>query len=912
MDQTLTIDGTVCSFSTGQTVLDVARAVGIHIPTLCHHPKTGVQATCRICVVEVEKMRGLQAACALPARAGMVVRTTSQAVIETRRTIVELMLANGQHNCMSCERNGSCELQDAAYELGTEKPPYVAPDPVVPADESSEMIVLDRRKCIRCGRCVAACNQVVVNEVLGLGKRGFSTRICCDDDLQMGESSCVQCGECSQLCPVGAIIDKKSRGQGRQFDHTQVNSTCPYCGVGCQITLHVDRQRNRVVRVTGRDAAPNHGMLCVKGRYGFEFHASPKRLTQPLIKKDGKQVPVSWEEALDYTATRLGKIVAKHGPDSFSALGSGRITNENNYAVQKFTRAVMKTNNVDHCARTCHAPTVAGLAAAFGSGAATNSVAEILDTDVIFVIGSNMTEAHPVVSYYVKQAHQRGAKLIVSDPRRVDIAHWADVYVQFRVGTDVPYLNGLINEILTNGWQDEDFMNSCTENPDDIRRWVAPYTLEHASALCGVPVADLRAVARLLGEAKNVSVIYCLGVTEHTCGTDNVKTIANLQMVLGHLGKRGGGVNPLRGQNNVQGACDMGALPNVYHNYQPVEDPRVAEKMAKDWGVAGLPLKQGFKLPTMLHQAIAGVTKAMLIVGDNTVQTEPHMAKTIKEMEAIEFLVVVDIFPNMTTPYADVVFPDVCFNEDDGNYSNLERRVSLLRKAVEPPGQARPTWWILQELGQRLGVDLRFTSAEAVWEDQRRTATAMAGITYARIQDTGLQWPCPTLEHPGTPILHLGGKFTRGKGLFCQTDYRPPAEVPDARYPFTLSTGRRLWHYHTGTQTRNSKGLEAIFPEELLELSLEDAARLDIKTGDLVKAESRRGEITLKAWVTKRSPPGVVWCAFHFFEACANVLTNSAYDNVTETPEYKACAINVVKVAAGIAPVQRVERQARP
>jgi formate dehydrogenase major subunit len=325
-----------------------------------------------------------------------------------------------------------------------------------------------------------------------------------------------------------------------------------------------------------------------------------------------------------------------------------------------------------------------------------------------------------------------------------------------------------------------------------------------------------------------------------------------------------------------------------------------------------LPIKPGFKLPTMLHKATEGVTKAMLIVGDNTVQTEPHMAKTIKEMEAIEFLVVVDIFPNMTTPYADVVFPDVCFNEDDGNYSNLERRVSLLRKAVEPPGQARPTWWILQQLGQRLGVDLRFTSAEAVWEDQRRTATSMAGITYARIQETGLQWPCPTLEHPGTPILHLGGKFTRGKGLFCQTDYRAPAEVPDARYPFTLSTGRRLWHYHTGTQTRNSIGLEAIFPEELLELSPEDAARLGVKSGDLVKAESRRGEITLKAWVTRRSPPGVVWCAFHFYEACANVLTNSAYDNVTETPEYKACAINVVKVADGVAPVQRVERQARP
>ncbi|MEK7414145.1 MAG: molybdopterin-dependent oxidoreductase, partial [Planctomycetota bacterium] len=619
-----------------------------------------------------------------------------------------------------------------------------------------------------------------------------------------------------------------------------------------------------------------------------------------------------WDEALDYTAKRLTEIKDKYGTDAFSALGSGRITNENNYAVMKFTRAVMQTNNVDHCARTCHAPTVAGLATAFGSGAATNSLDEILEADVIFVIGSNMTEAHPVASYYVKQAQQRGSKLIVSDPRRVDLANWADLYVQFKVGSDVPYLNGLIHEIISNGWHDENFMRTCTENPESIKQWVQLYDLAYSSSLCGVPIETLRQTAKILGEAKNVSVIYCLGVTEHICGTDNVKTIANLQMVLGHLGKRGGGVNPLRGQNNVQGACDMGALPDVYHNYQPVDDPRVNAKMVTDWGVSQLPTKPGFKLPTMLHKATEGVTKAMLIVGDNTVQTEPHMAKTILEIKAIEFLVVADIFPNLTTAYADVVFPDVCFSEDDGNYSNLERRVSLLRKAVEPPGQARPTWWILNELAKRMQVDLRFTSAESVWEDQRRTATAMAGITYARIQKTGLQWPCPTLEHPGTPILHLGGKFTRGKGLFCRTDYRPPAEIADARYPFVLSTGRRLWHYHSGTQTRNSLGLEALFPEELLELSLVDAERLGIKSGDLVKAESRRGEITLKAWVTERSPPGVCWCSFHFHEACANVITNSAYDDVTETPEYKACAINVVKIADGTEPIQRVLRQARP
>jgi formate dehydrogenase major subunit len=392
-----------------------------------------------------------------------------------------------------------------------------------------------------------------------------------------------------------------------------------------------------------------------------------------------------------------------------------------------------------------------------------------------------------------------------------------------------------------------------------------------------------------------------------------VKTLANLQMILGHLGKRGCGVNPLRGQNNVQGACDMGALPNVFHNYQSCTNEQAIVKMEKDWGVTGLSRKEGYKLPTMLHKATTGDTKILFCVGDNTVQTEPNTAKTIKEVEALDFLVVVDIFPNMTTEYADVILPDVCFNEDEGTYSNLDRRVQFLRKAVDAPGEARPTWWIMQELGKRLGVDLKFTSANATWEDMRKSGTIMGGITYDRIQHIGLQWPCPTIYHPGTPILHLNGKFTRGKGLFSQTHYRSQAELPDKEFPFILSTGRRLWHYHTGTQTRNSVGLENIFPEELLEISPVDAKKMNVKTGDMVKATSRRGTITLKAWVTDRSPEGVTWCAFHFREAHANVLTNDAYDDVTETPEYKACAIKIEKVSDGNEViVNRGFRQARP
>jgi len=542
----------------------------------------------------------------------------------------------------------------------------------------------------------------------------------------------------------------------------------------------------------------------------------------------------------------------------------------------------------------------------------TNSIREIEDAHVLFVIGSNTTEAHPIISYYMKRAVKKGAILIVNDPRKIDLTRWATMHVQHRVGSDVAYINGLINEIFKNGWADEEFLKNCTENPDDMRKWVEAYPVEKASKICGVPVDTMKKVARILGEAKSASICYTLGITEHICGTDNVKALANLQMVLGNVGIPSAGVNPLRGQNNVQGACDMGALPNVFHNYQPVDNEQAAEKMEKAWGVTGLSRKPGYKMPTMLRKALDGGTKILYCVGDNTVQTEPNMAHTIKEIEALEFFVACDIFPTITTQYAHVIFPDTSWGEEDGTFNNTERRVQRVRRALTPPGEARPHWWVMQELGKRLGVDLGLTSSEAVWEDMRRTATSCAGITYDRIEENGLQWPCPTREHPGTPFLHVSGKFTRGKGLFHKIDYIPPAELPDKEYPFILSTGRRLYHYHTATQTRNSVGFENLFPEELLELSPDDAKKLGVKTGDIVKARSRRGEIMLKAWVTERSAPGVCWTSFHFVEACGNVLTNDAFDTVTETAEYKVCAISVEKVADGVAPVMRIERQARP
>ena len=527
----------------------------------------------------------------------------------------------------------------------------------------------------------------------------------------------------------------------------------------------------------------------------------------------------------------------------------------------------------------------------------TNSIREIEDAAVLLVIGSNTTEAHPVISYYMKRAVKKGAKLIVCDPRRIDLVQWATVHVQHRVGTDVALLNGLMNEILANGWEDAEFVERHTEGIDELREIVAEYPLEHAAEIAGVPAEQLRDVARMLSAEKPVSLCYTLGITEHTSGTDNVTSCANLQMLLGNVGLRSGGVNPLRGQNNVQGACDMGALPNLYPTYQQAADAGVRERFARAWGVERLPEGAGRRMPAMFAGMLDGSTRAFLCHGENVVVSEPNENHTRRCLEALDFLVVFDIFENGTTEYADVVFPCTGWSEQDGTFTNSERRVQRVRAAVTAPGECREPWWIFNELARRLGVDMGFESAEGVYEEMRSLSTGYAGITWERIEGEGIQWPAPTLDHPGTEFLHEGGEFTRGKGLFVPARWRPPAEQPDDEYPLVLTTGRRLWHYHSGTQTRNSAGFEELFGEELVEISPQDAADLGVADGDYVWVVSRRGRVRMRAWVTNRSPRGVVWSCFHFEEANINLVTNDALDPVTETAEYKACAVRIEAAA---------------
>lgn len=542
----------------------------------------------------------------------------------------------------------------------------------------------------------------------------------------------------------------------------------------------------------------------------------------------------------------------------------------------------------------------------------TNSIKEIGDAELIFVIGSNTTEAHPVISYYIKRAVRKGAKLIVNDPRKIDLTRWADLYVKLKPGTDVAYFNGLIREIIANDWHDKDYIKQNTEGFEELKAIVEPYTLEKTEEITGVKPETLKKVARMLGEAKVSTLLYTLGLTEHISGTDNVKSTANLQMVLGNVGKYAGGVNPLRGQNNVQGACDMGALPNVYHCYQAVTDIIAKDKFEKAWGTR-LDDKVGLMMPSMFKGALDGSVKALYIYGENVVMTEPNMKHTQHCLEECEFVISGEIFENETTPFADVIFPDLAWCEEEGTYTNSERRVQRVRKALTPPGDARSNWWVLNELGKRLGYDMGFESAHDIWNELQELGPSYHGITWERIEKQGLQWPCPTEDHQGTLYLHKDGNFARGKGKFNAIEYRPPAEKPDKEFPFWLSTGRRLWHYNS-VQTHYCDGMHDICGEEWLELSPKDSEKMDIKTGDTVRVKSRRGEIELMAWVTDRSPEGVLWCSFHFAKACGNVLTNDVFDPVTETAEYKISAVSLEKIADGDRQkyIKLAERQARP
>ncbi len=893
----LVIDGRQVTAEEGQTVLEAARAAGVYIPSLCYHPRTGRAGRCRACVVQIEGFRGLQTSCTVSVKEGMIVETQTPAVLDARRMIVELLLANGNHDCLSCEANGVCELQDMAYHLGIERPAFLVPGEPQPPDDSSEGIIRDLKKCIQCGRCVAACNNNVMHEVLDFGYRGAGVEVVCDDNKPMGASSCVQCGECVQVCPVGAMVLKPSKGRARPWEVERKEVVCPYCGVGCVIEIGVKDGKYLWARGAETDwrNRPNQGMLCVKGRFGLEFLNSPERLTTPLVRRNGSLEPATWEEALDFAAQKLQKVRAQYGPDAIGCLSSAKVTNEENYAMQRFARAVIGTNNVDHCARLCHASTVAGLATTLGSGAMTNSMQEASKSDVILVTGSNTTWCHPVFGGMIKKAvKQQGVKLIVLDPRETDLAKVAHIHLRQNNGTDVAWLMGMQHVIIREGWQNQAYIDERCEGWEDYKKSLEFYTPEKVEELTGIPKERLFEAAKLYATGGRAAIYFSMGITQSSHGVDNVKACANLALITGNLGFEGGGVNPLRGQSNVQGACDMGALPNVFSGYQPVTDEAVRQKFAAAWGVdaAFLSGKVGQTVTTMIN-ACGKEIRALYFMGENPMVSDPNLNHAEEQLKKLDLLIVQDIFLTETAKMADVVLPGMAFAEKTGTYTNTERRAQLSRAAVQPPAGARQDYEIIADMAGRLGHPNFPRTPETLFAEVKALTPSYHGMTFERLEkNRGLRWPCPNEDHPGTPILHIG-KFPRGKALLSALAYRPPAEETDAEYPMRLSTGRMLQHYHTGSMSRRAPVLDHLVPHGDVEIHPEDALELRLCNGAMVKVTTRRGEVVTTARVTPRVPPGMLFMAFHFAEAAANRLTNDALDPVAKIPEYKICAARI-------------------
>jgi len=899
----LTINNREVIAKKGVTVLEAALNAGIYIPTLCYDPDLKPYGGCRLCVVEIEEMRGLVSSCTTQATDGMVVHTETERVNQSRRITMELIIANHHGDCFTCAKNQDCELLKTARYLGIEQEHIDRlrkSAQLLPLDKSHPAFTRDANKCILCAKCVRACHEIAVVGAIDLAFRGNSAKVATFGDKPIVESICKSCGECVARCPTGALMPKWEKPPAKE-----VKTVCPYCGVGCSIYLGV--RDNKVVSVRGDSDGPaNKGSLCVKGRWGYDFVNHPERLTTPLIRLPcmGRQAghngrvheifrEADWEEALELATKRLIELKQDYAPDSIAVLSSAKCTNEDNYVMQKFVRAVIGTNNIDHCARLCHASTVVGGIAAFGQGAMSNSYSDFEKTDLFFVIGSNTTECHPVIGSIIKRRVRFDeAELIVADPRSIELGEYATVKLSHKPGTDVALINGLMHVIIRDGLEDKQFIQERTEGFEELRPLVERYTPETVEAITGVSQPDIEATARLFGEAKSACILYGMGITQHTTGTDNVKNIANLLLLTGNIGREGTGFSPLRGQNNVQGACDMGALPNVYPGYQRVDDPAVKTKFETAWGCK-LSERLGVMVTEIANAILGGDIKGLYVMGENPMLSEPHLAHTRQALEKLDFLIVQDIFLSETAWLADIVFPAAAFAEKDGTFTSTERRIQRVRQAVLPPGEAKPDWKIISALAEKMGQPLGCQSASQIMDEIASLTPIYGGVHFDRLNQDGLQWPCTDASHPGTSFLYQDS-FARGRGKFHAVDYILPAEAISKSYPLVLTTGRVLEHWHTGTMSRRSNVLSELHPNGVVEMSPGDAAKLGFIEGDLVVVASKRGRVEAPLHITEESPPGVVFMSFHWHEAAANILTSDALDPLAKIPEYKISAVNTV------------------
>ncbi|HTY64638.1 MAG TPA: formate dehydrogenase subunit alpha [Acidobacteriota bacterium] len=928
----LTINERFVEAQEGMTVFEAAKANGILIPTLCHHQDLRPVGSCRLCLVEIAPPAGLATACTLQVRDGLVVQTETPRLVEMRRAILELLLEDYADAGYAAGDREDTEFERWLKRYGVQRRPGQPSRLRFPINaDPNPVLWVDMNKCILCTRCVRSCAEIQGRFVWGVDERGHRARISAGTDTGLLEARCESCGTCVVYCPTHALDDRLSVGSGKP--EKVVETVCSYCGVGCHLELNI--RQEKIIRVTTRREAPVNGrQLCVKGRYGYDFVHHPDRLRRPQVRRyilEGRPrpaggrdefVPVDWETALNLITESLCRIKAESGPDAVAMLASAKCSNEDNYLIQKLTRQVIGTNNIDHCARLCHSSTVDGLALCYGSGAMSNTMDDVArEAQALFIIGSNTTEQHPVFGTKLRQAVlKRGVPLVVADPRQIDITEFATLHLKQRPGTDVALINGIMQIVLANGWQDQSFIDRRCEGFEQFRVSVEQYTPERVADITGVPAEQLRRAAEILSRNHPMAVMWSMGITQHTTGVLNVLALGNLQMLLGNMGVRGGGVNPLRGQNNVQGACDVGALPNLFPGYQQVVDAAARSKFAAAWQLESEDWKPrdatsfqlgstpGLTVTEMIAQAGAGKIRCLYIVGENPAMTDPDVTHAQHCISACEFVVLQEIFPSETAVMADVLLPGTTWAEKEGTYTNTERRIQLGRQAIAPLRDARPDWIIIMDLAHRMmqregrvpigpQAAWDYTSPSQIMEEIAALAPNYSGVHYERLEHgEQLHWPVPTPGHPGTPILHIG-KFTRGKGKFHVVEHLPPHEVTDSEYPMVLTTGRVLYHWHGAEMTRRTHALKDLYPETVIEISPEDAARIGLNGRTTVRIRSRRGEMVARALITDRVCPGLIFGNFHFpGQQNVNNLTIAALDPISKIPEYKVCAVRIEPV----------------
>ncbi|OZI71192.1 formate dehydrogenase subunit alpha [Bordetella genomosp. 12] len=900
----LTIDGQTIRVPEGTSVMRAAAEAGINIPKLCATDSLEAFGSCRLCLVQIEGRRGYPASCTTPAEDGMVVITETPKLHELRRGVMELYISDHPLDCLTCAANGDCELQDMAGVVGLRNVRYGhggANHLQAAKDESNPYFSYDPSKCIVCNRCVRACEETQGTFALTISGKGFDARVSAGQDQPFMESECVSCGACVQACPTATLQEKTVIMMG-QAEHAVV-TTCAYCGVGCGFKAEMKGQE--VVRmVPWKDGQANRGHSCVKGRFAWGYTTHRERVLKPMIRKriSDPWQEVSWDEAIDYAASEFRRIQARHGRDAVGGITSSRCTNEETWLVQKLIRAAFNTNNVDTCARVCHSPTGYGLKQTLGESAGTQTFDSVMHSDVVIVMGANPSSGHPVFASRLKKRLRQGARLIVIDPRRIELVDAphikADYHLQVRPGTNVALLTALAHVIVTEGLVAEAFVAERCETPafEQWKQFVArpEHAPEATQDVTGVPAEVVRGAARLYAGAGNAAIYYGLGVTEHSQGSTTVMAIANLAMATGNIGREGVGVNPLRGQNNVQGSCDMGSFPHELPGYRHISDNEARALFEADWGVTLQP-EPGLRIPNMFEAALAGSFLGLYCQGEDIVQSDPNTQHVAAALSAMECIVVQDLFLNETAKYAHVFLPGSSFLEKDGTFTNAERRISRVRKVMEPRN-GMADWEITMALSNALGYPMNYRHPSEIMAEIARLTPSFSGVTYDKLERAGsLQWPCNDDSPQGTPIMHVDG-FVRGKGRFMITRYVATDERSTRRFPLLLTTGRILSQYNVGAQTRRTENVRW-HAEDVLEMHPQDAEDRGVREGDWVGIQSRAGETVLRATLTDRVQPGVVYTTFHFPESGANVVTTDNSDWATNCPEYKVTAVQVTRVS---------------